>query len=313
MKFSKEYLQSYNDNLFETTIKKKSKRKYKEISETGVCGFKSCFIYDDNFVIECSAKLLHKNYKELININTFEQIFDNINSTGIMKIDKKAVSKCKVLKCDITKDIQVDNIEDIVRDLYLFHLNDKYLIEKYKYNGITLKKNNRDRRSKDRIMIYNKQLEVTRDLNLLQYINVKDFTGKLRFENNIRVHKKVRKKLNVSKENKLIDILESKENPIYDMVNNIYPYSSEQIKDIQNLMENKNKYSTYMTDTGRMQIIKLFDYNLDKIRIWLQGLKGTKNYTTEFKRFKYLIILHKYLDKSKFLNSINYIKLQLKD
>ena len=320
LKFDKEYLQKYDKNLFTKITTEKYNHKFvrEQITKTGVLGLKGLTINSDNFLVEISGKVLKKNYKELININTIESVFDNINASGIVTIDKKSIDNCFTMRCDVTKDLEINDVSDTIHDLQLYYSQDNFIIEKYKFDGVIFKAFRKT--YKDRLCVYDKFQEVQKDKELLKVASWKDFQNKLRLENNINSFSQLRKKFQVKGINdtikyvKLIDILQSKQNPVYDVFCNIYNLKYEQMElNLKTLMNKNEKLYLIEKRIGRQEIIKELGFSPDRIREFLKSkLKG--NYSSCLKEYKNLIVSMKSNNNTIELPSkINVIKDMLKD
>ena len=67
-------------------------------------------------VLEFTGKILLESYKELIHRDNLRQCLDSINKMGICTLDVDSIiTHGIVAKCDVTKDVKVDNFPMIVR------------------------------------------------------------------------------------------------------------------------------------------------------------------------------------------------------
>ncbi|MEA3496127.1 MAG: hypothetical protein U9R42_08855 [Bacteroidota bacterium] len=214
-------------------------------------GLGNIIIDKETVIIDMSGKILKSDYYNLINKNTIFNALGNINSPAV-SFDKYKLLESQVLKLDITNNIQVEkNIKKYIQMIYLFSKNsDKYNINKYKYSGLVFVKNNATKKLKDRLITYNKTIEIIKDKQMLELIkDIDKFKNVLRFESNLRTFQQIRKRLDLDK--KIItlkDVLVVKAKVNYNFFNEILKTASAPIQFI-----NKEKTP--------IQIIKEIGFN----------------------------------------------------
>jgi len=175
--------------------------------------------------IKLSAKVLGADYYELINKNTIEQAIEGL-SCDALQIDKKAfIDNARVLSCDSTLNIPVENVQEHIRSLNAVH-NPKYRTEPYHAQGIVFK--DKRKTHKERFIFYDKYAELTSsrkatDKKLLSMLNIDAFKGILRNEFNLRGFEELQKYLKIGKDRKLTDALESDAHPNLSFFSGLIP------------------------------------------------------------------------------------------
>lgn len=168
--------------------------------------------------LSLSSKILKDDYFDLININTVDQVFDTINKTGIVEINKSQLDKFKIHTVDFTTNIKGSHKpDDYIQALQLMSLNSRYKVDTFKGAGSNKHKTGivftgRQTSFKERCIMYDKHTEIVKDKNFisglkspLQVIN--QFSNVLRIENNVCQHSKVREY--TLTDNTLISVLNS--------------------------------------------------------------------------------------------------------
>ena len=64
-------------------------------------------------VVEFTGKVLLGDYPKLISEETIEQCFLNINALGFCKFDIDKMMESDVVSCDVTKDIECDDVPQL--------------------------------------------------------------------------------------------------------------------------------------------------------------------------------------------------------
>ena len=214
-----------NEQEFQTIVKdgQISSYKYRQ-DQPFYLLIRKDFIHCES-VIEFTGKILLDRYPELINLNNIRYCIEQINRLGICEIDTdRLLQTAKVAKCDVTKDVTSTEIKDIITQTKQNLSNyDKWEVEKYS-NGICIRNKVTTDRYKKRLIIYNKEKELTAQTNASFIHSLTDpttlqdyFKGKIRFEVNIGTMAQVRKLLQVS-DNSLNKVLASTANPILSVI-----------------------------------------------------------------------------------------------
>lgn len=184
--------------------------------------------------IEFTGKVLGRDYPQLISKETIKECFNNINSLGLIHIQKDLMMNIAiVVKADITKDIKgVDTIR-IAKYIKgnIINYND-FVCKRLKNGNLILEKNVCTHRLRRRITIYDKQKEMNKTNNK-RYATENDLSGAFdnvcRFELNLNSAEQVRQALNIT-DNKLLSVLNAEANPILDFLNAAVKKSEAQIK-----------------------------------------------------------------------------------
>lgn len=173
--------------------------------------------------LELSAKILLDDYYKLINLDTIEQVFDTVNRSGIVTIDKARINEFDVHSLDTTKNIKCSyTVSNVLDNLALITQNTKYIKEPYRGTGENKHKTGlvfrgKQKTFKERMLFYDKREEMLHDKKYLQSVRnavgvVRQFEGVLRNECNIATYAKAREYFGTGDMN-LLNILKSEQNP----------------------------------------------------------------------------------------------------
>lgn len=252
--------------------------------------------------VALSSKILAENYYELININTIDQVFDTINKTGIVSIDKSKLDDFTIHTVDFTTNIKGSHKPDeYIQALKLMSLNSRYKVDTFKGKNDDKHKTGivftgRQSSFKERCIMYEKITEIVKDKNFisglkspLQVIN--QFSNVLRTENNVCQHRKIREYTNT--QNTLISVLNSQViNPNFKLF--------QKIKTLSGVQTDLFSYNPDMTllqiekIEGRKQIIKELGFDMDLITDFLR--KHVKGNVSNYKK-QYRILANELLCK----------------
>ena len=169
-------------------------------------------------IMTLSSKILKENYFELININTVGQVFDEINKTGIIKIDDSQANNIIIHSADFTTNLKgTKQPKDYIQALQLMSLNSNYIVTPYTGTGQDKNKNGivfrgRQKSFKERCIMYHKFDEIIKDKNFIKSLKsplqvINQFSNVLRIENNVCQHRKIREY--TLTDNTLISVLNS--------------------------------------------------------------------------------------------------------
>ena len=79
--------------------------------------------FQNELVIEFTSKILKDKFIELINKDNIKECISNINQLNICQLDvDDIINNSEVVKCDITKDIIYDNINEITEYINIMEL-----------------------------------------------------------------------------------------------------------------------------------------------------------------------------------------------
>lgn len=257
-----------------------------------------------SLILEFTSKILLENYTELINYKNIETCLSNINNLEICNLDiKSIILDSNILKCDITKDIQIKNFSQIIQYIKENIINYKKWIYKEYKNGISIENVVSTPRYKKRIIVYNKQKELEKS-PCKQYVEllknkeeiIEYFRNKIRFELNINTVSQIKKYLQIS-ENSLINVLSSTENPLLNII-------SEAI----NTNSTKKNASLTLHDYERSILLEKYNFDLKKVEMIIR--KYISNNTSITRAMQPYKELYKRL-KDKSENNINIRELLL--
>lgn len=176
-------------------------------------------------IIEFTGKILLDNYPSLINKDNIGDCLREINRLDVCKLNVEAIiADSEVLKCDVTKDVPLDNIGSIIEPIQQNLRNyKKWGCEPdQRNNGLVIRKLVKSKIRKRRLAIYDKAKEmrkaeydgfwaaVSNKESMVSY-----FEGKVRFETNLTSTKAITELLNLpDKDYRLSSVLSSEANPI---------------------------------------------------------------------------------------------------
>jgi hypothetical protein len=219
-------------------------------------------------VIEFSGKVLGRDYPELISIRTIGKCFENINALGFCSLDVEAMMDADVVKCDVTKDVKIQDVSGLTQYVRNHISNyQQFLCRKMRNGNLVVEKNVVSRKTKKRMTIYDKEKEMHRAENeaFVEANGLEGaFDGMCRFEINLDSKEQIRQTLHVHN-TKLMTVLSAEANPIADFLNNVVqPESEVSIPDKK----------TYMMTL----VLKDCDYDLERVEAKLRSFihsKGT--------------------------------------
>ncbi|GAH93292.1 unnamed protein product, partial [marine sediment metagenome] len=239
-----------------------------------------------NILVELSAKVLGDNYHKLINLDTIEQTVNAIDNLWLSLDTNKFIETAEVLRCDCSNDLTVSQpINEYLARLGSYGCNPKYIVTPYPDQGVVFR--NQAKSYKERQIYYGKYKDVVKDKPIVKaYGGVKQlrtcFGKKLRVEQNITSHKRIRDKFAIDNIG-LLSILNSQEKPNYDLFN--------KITDIENpALEIYSRYGDrklleIKKEWGVRGIIRLFGFDLDLVKEFLKYKKGS-DWSREWRVFK---------------------------
>lgn len=178
----------------------------------------------NELVIEFTGKILGKDYPQLISSETILTCFDRINELGICTIDPAAMMSAEVVKCDITKDVQIKDIPALGRYIRGAVRNyDTYSCTKFRNGNLKVEKSVTTKKRKKRITIYDKEHEMNlhgEQPFVLDNGLKGEYDGMCRFELSLVSEEQVREALGLTG-NTLAEVLQSQKNPIQDFLSDI--------------------------------------------------------------------------------------------
>lgn len=191
--------------------------------------------YEHNeLVLEFTGKILLDKYPNLINQNNIKDCLSQINKLGLCYLDIDAIiHNSEVVKCDVTKDVEFDCIDRILKNIRPNIVNhNKWKDKPYRgKEGIVLGNIAKTPKHKKRLIIYDKAKELNSADNkefLLACTNSEEillyFKNKIRFELNLNTMEQIRLLLNIPN-NSLMSVLNSCGNPILSVIDEALVYS----------------------------------------------------------------------------------------
>lgn len=232
-------------------------------------------------IINVSAKCLQGDYSKLISKQTFSKLVDNINDTGIIKINSSdIIYNSEVLSCDVTDDRAETLTKQKISSLQLAMKSNIWKAQPYQ-TGILFEK------KKMSLTIYDKQKEIVKykhkyDENFFDVSQlILSFNGKIRYELKLNSVEIVKRYICNEKVESLslYHLLYSVKDPIEEVISQIFH------KDFKTLSDEFDKKLTIAKQAEIRPInyyknqlfCKEFDYDIDKIRIALKELTSTKS------------------------------------
>lgn len=219
--------------------------------------------------IEFTAKILKDNYPHLIGADNIEDCLIAINEMNICQLNiERVISDAIVAKCDVTKDIKVDDRTSLFSYVRQNLANyRKWIVRDYQ-DGITIENCVRTPRYKKRLILYDKTRELHRAANnaFLSSLNNRQdveqyFQNKLRVELNINTMLQVRELLEVE-DNDLMTVLTSQANPILSIVD-------EAIREHRQI-----NHRLSLRDYERTLLLQSCNYNLLEVEAVVRGCCG---------------------------------------
>ena len=266
---STDTIQEFDESLFEMIVKD-DKTTYRFYQETPYLLAIKIDYCEQRVAIEFTGKVLGKDYPKLISSDTIRQCFQNINESGIIKLDIDAMMDADVVKCDVTKDIQVEDIPRLTRYVRNHTRNyQRFICRKLPNSNLVVEKNVTTDDIKKRMTIYDKQKEMQKKANqrfVEAYGLDGAFDGICRFEINLNTKEQIRTALEIS-DTKLASILTSEANPILDFLDDVI--------DVSSTPDDISDRKCYFT----MLVLKDCDYDLEKVEAKMRQLypsRGTK-------------------------------------
>lgn len=188
----------------------------------------------NELILEFTGKILLDKYPSLINRDNIKDCLSEINKLDICSLDTDAIIQdSEVVKCDVTKDVEFEYIDKILKNIRPNIANhNKWKDKPYRgKEGITLENIAKTPKYKKRLIIYDKAKELI-SANNNEFLSacsnsekiISYFKNKIRFELNINTMEQIRQLLNVPNNN-LITVLNSCSNPILSVVDEALVYS----------------------------------------------------------------------------------------
>jgi hypothetical protein len=186
-----------------------------------------------------SAKVLGKDYFNLINKNNIEQVFEIINSLEIVEFyTDRVLEYGEVVNCDFTANLKVtEPVRRYIFDLYMEakKYSRKFFIKSYK-GSVVFEEAKKIKPL--RFIVYDKYSEMLKKKD--HDLGIEKFRNVLRLEINAKTKKNVRDLAGVET-NRLLDILNSKANPYLKVFEKLFRNKLELILDEKSILEGLEK------------------------------------------------------------------------
>lgn len=232
-------------------------------------------------ILELSGKVLKDQYFELINKNTIERVFSEVNKCSPVTFNVgSAIDKARVLSMDCTDNLKLSREPvDYINSLNQIRINEKYNVTDYRKpgnKGIVIA--GRQKTFKERQIFYVKQLDILRDKEFKKepYYSALVFqhSGVLRSESNFSSLERIR---NYARSSTMLkDILTSDAKPNLAIFDKLTKRNS----DFQLYLELENgRYAGMNLNEiekrlGREGIIKQSNYDINLIIQFINKARG---------------------------------------
>ena len=255
-------IRDFDESQFEKIVKD-GNTAYKFYQETPYLLVIKINYSEHEVVVEFTGKVLGKDYPKLISSATIRQCFQNINASGIINLDIDAMMDADVVRCDVTKDIHVEDVPRLTRYVRNHISNyQRFICRKLPNNNLVVEKNVTTDEIKKRMTIYDKGNEMRKKANqrfVEAYGLHGAFDGVCRFEINLNSKEQIRTSLGIS-DTKLESVLASEANPIQDFLDVVVDATS-----TPNTISDRKCYYT-------MLVLKDCDYDLEKVEAKMRQL-----------------------------------------
>ncbi len=274
-------------------------------------GIKNVQINNDNqtTIFECSAKILENDYFNLLNNNNFYLFTKNLKKKLSIDFNNDDFLEfSKILKFDLTKNIKVNNsINNYLLSLSYCSCNKNFSKDIYFNNSVVFSNYKNLKTSRLRVIFYDKFKELKLDKQFNKMIDLNEFKDILRFEINFNNYKIIRKFFDFDKNTDLnfINIFNHKENVYLKVFDHLELLSNSSDPDILFLLQSNKKLYEVEKLFGRYFLIKLFDYDFEKIKLFIKN-KVSGNVSKYLREYRN--ILNDYLAWSTNNLSLNYLK-----
>ena len=272
-----EELNSFNDEKF---VQGKGSTLTTTKQDTPI-GFSPLVVSDGTLIVQHSAKALHDNYKDGINITNFYDVFDRIRH--ITTIDKSVLANSKPYRIDVNNNIDITDFglskQEILNIVAAHHTNTNYTLSHYDKtdnSGIVLTL--KAKTTNNRVSLYDKEKDLKKKANthFIESLSnpnklISDFQNIIRVETNVRTKKCIVEKLNVKGEYNYLSCLQSTENV---NANNLLKICTK--KDIYNLYDIE-LYSHYckcnpIEIKGLLSTFCEYNYDVNLVKSYLKHL-----------------------------------------
>lgn len=221
-------------------------------------------------IVEFTGKILGADYPKLISIETIRDCFNKINDMGFCKLDPDAMMEADVVKCDVTQDVNMQDMSEVVKYIKGNLANyQKYSCRVLRSGTLVLEKNVVTNRNKKRMILYDKGREMRKSENK-DFVEANGLDGKFegicRFELNLNTKEQVRDALELNN-TKLKNVLTSTATPIG-------KYIAEAVVEDDNAEpQHEDGWKMYWQGL----ILKDCGYDLERVEAKLRQYKSSRN------------------------------------
>ncbi len=290
-------LSDFDATAFETSRKNSiqfegTKIEHKLIAKKPL-GLKDIYLNESkgHGTLEMSAKILKENYFKLINLNTIENVFENVNASGLIRLDpNNVIENSDVLRCDVTTDLHTKDIKQHLRSLSVFRLNQKYECKMFP-SSIVFNRNVTTKGLKEYQTFYCKETDMKKkDAELLKYVSIGKAKNVLRCESRYANFQQLRTAFETT-DLSLLSILQSEANPNLKLFNritqDIEPSDYTNIQTYKKLIEMKetNYHKDVRNEIGDFSILSMCNCDIELVKVYL-ATNSTANNSRLLRRFK---------------------------
>lgn len=281
-------LRGYDESAFSLITKQKKRElpvsRHRELHAEAIrstCGLGAIVIGEDDFTIETSAKILGDLYHRGISSETLDRYVDGITAAGIIELDKGMfVLEAEVLRCDVTRNLHVEDVQESLRQLNLLAVNERYSTEPYDGTGVVFRR--RVKTAPERMTCYDKHKEMARHNRkwiAAGKLDPDPFKGVLRMELNLKNHEPMRRMLNVENPRLLLDVLSSEANPLLAVYDDIAAGTIAGMSDeFVRLCSEKGGAAKVVNRHGWIHVFEVCGWEWEVVRIWVKGsYRGRSN------------------------------------
>jgi len=262
-----------------------------------------------------SAKILGTRYHEGLNLETIEQVVPALRP--IIDLEPQSLLDAVLWRIDCTDNIRPKNLRRTILTVgTLGSLNSRYRYEPYgstQEQGFVFAQRIKERA--ERIIGYNKELEMNRNGKTALALGVENFSGVLRWESNLRSRKLMRNLLGMDETYTLLDALNTDRNPNLALFEKIVGQGSDMLAEINKLHRTDGEGVNYFKNLGIDRVIEAYSGNWKAIEkhIRLQ-YNGKSNPSRFLKKVKQRVALYhaRQIEAEQLLDEVSEVRELLK-
>lgn len=240
-----------------------------------------------DYILTISAKTLKDNYLEGININTWEQAIRGVDEILDIDTNKLWDANPKVLRCDTTDNINIEQIghskREICWSLYQNKMNPRFVSKWYESTKKLGLEFAGTQKEKNRIICYDKTKDLDKSANqkfmqsLVNPLLVRNVADKtLRFETNHTTKRSI------------LDRFKILDNNLHEVLGSVSPVNHNFLKKVLgsdyqiSLFEEWKNFdgdpNSFIYRKGVENIIKQLDFDAGQIKRFIKEIYGESNY-----------------------------------